>query len=871
VDGIDEPIGLDPADVFFGWWVSDGERGALQAAYRIVVSRGATGSSELIWDSKRVPSAEQAFVPYRGPALDSDQVYAWAVQTWSSRGGPGPLSPPARFETGLRPGDWVARWIRRPADPGAEPDQYTLARKEFRLAEVPIARARAYVSADQQYEMYVNGELVGKGQAYSFPDHKYYETLDVTRKLRRGDNAIGILYNWQGPTKGHPAGEPGVIAQVVVHYEDGSKATIVTDGSWRVQRGWWLPGHQRDLEGDLVDYTENLDGVDYPSMWARPGFDDSGWQHAFEVGPAGVSPWTRLVSVRTRVVYKALGPVSLTTLGSGAVVADFGKVYAAIPQVSFAHGARGHLVTLRAGYLLDEGSQVGPGGEPGQVSATRGTQHTDMSYSYLQRGGAEEFRPFDYLGFRYLQVDDPGERLSSAQVGVLARHASMPDVEVAEFSCSEPTIDAIFRLGSHSALYTAQEQFIDTPTREKGPWLWDGFNESQTAMALFGEQNLTRKSLLEFAESQRRFWPNGAVNKIYPTGLGALDINEYTEIYPEWVWRYWLWTGDRSLVDSVFPVLVRLAGYVAASVDASTGLAANLPATNVYYSFPVVTRLNVLAANVFARVADLAEVASAPSLQVSQLRTRQADLLAAIDSRLVRSDGIYVDGLQADGTQTPTASQEANACAVAYGVAPTSRLSDVGAYVASLGLEAPPRTATEVLDTLAASGRHLDLVRLLTDASSDGWARILAAGGTFTWEVWEPSDANGDSMSHGWGSNVAVSIQRHLLGVSPTSAGLSSFEVAPPPEGLSWARGSLPTTRGQVRVSWRRRPRGGTALDLEVPPNSRAQVSLASPAGSSVTEGGRSPDQAPGVSRVSRRGGRLVLEVGAGQYRFAVT
>ncbi|HLG93132.1 MAG TPA: alpha-L-rhamnosidase N-terminal domain-containing protein, partial [Acidimicrobiales bacterium] len=248
MDGIDEPIGLDPADVFFGWWVSDGERGALQAAYRIVVSRGATGSSELIWDSKRVPSAEQAFVPYRGPALDSDQVYAWAVQTWSSRGGPGPLSPPARFETGLRPGDWVARWIRRPADPGAEPDQYTLARKEFRLAEVPIARARAYVSADQQYEMYVNGELVGKGQAYSFPDHKYYETLDVTRKLRRGDNAIGILYNWQGPTKGHPAGEPGVIAQVVVHYEDGSKATIVTDGSWRVQRGWWLPGHQRDLE-----------------------------------------------------------------------------------------------------------------------------------------------------------------------------------------------------------------------------------------------------------------------------------------------------------------------------------------------------------------------------------------------------------------------------------------------------------------------------------------------------------------------------------------------------------------------------------------------------------------------------------------------
>ena len=168
----------------------------------------------------------------------------------------------------------------------------------------------------------------------------------------------------------------------------------------------------------------------------------------------------------------------------------------------------------------------------------------------------------------------------------LARHTATPVQAPATFSSSEATVDAEFQLGAHSALYTAQEQFIDTPTREKGSWLFDGFNESCTAMAAFGEQNLTRKSLIEFAQSQRRYWPNGAVNKIYPTGLGALDINESTEIYPEWVWQYWLHTGDRALVEAVYPAVRRISDYVQRAVATDTGLVTSLPATNVYYDYP---------------------------------------------------------------------------------------------------------------------------------------------------------------------------------------------------------------------------------------------------------------------------------------------
>ncbi len=273
--------------------------------------------------------------------------------------------------------------------------------------------------------------------------------------------------------------------------------------------------------------------------------------------------------------------MTLKRIASGALVADFGKVYAAVPTVQFHHGVRGRLIEMRGGYLLDP---------RGDVSITHGTQHTDMSYTYIQAGGVEQFHPFDYLGFRYFQINSPGETLTPDDVVAYTRHAAVPDEHAATFSSSDPTIDAIFELGRHSALFTAQEQFIDTPTREKGPWLWDGFNESKTAMAAFGEQNLTRKSLLEFAQSQGRYWPNGAINKIYPTGLGALDINEFTVIYPEWVWQYYLHTSDRTLLQEVYQVLLNLSDYVQRAVDPTTGLVTNLAATNIYYTFPTVTR-----------------------------------------------------------------------------------------------------------------------------------------------------------------------------------------------------------------------------------------------------------------------------------------
>jgi alpha-L-rhamnosidase len=909
VDDLAAPVGIGLTDVYFGWHVGDSRRGAVQSAYRIVVSRPTLGGpgrggAPVVWDSGKILSAAQAFVSYVGRALAPDTTYRWTVQTWDGSGAGGPLARAKTFDTGLDDGDWHADWIKRPTVEEldtpetfnvqnttgiwANKDEYSYVRKEAKLGGSPIVRARAYVSADQQYELYVNGSMAAKGEAYAYPDSQYYETTDITHLLKAGKaNAIGIIYNWQGPGKGRPEGTPGVVARITVLHADGRVDVITTDGTWEVLPGAWQPGVQRDEEGDPVDYTENIDGPAEPIGWDKAGYRAVGWRPAMVIGPHPIAPWTHLVSVRTRIVYEPVHAVSVSRLASGAVVADFGKVYAAIPSVTFSHGLRGRRVTMHAGYLLDRS---------GDVSTTMGTQHTNMSYSYVERGGGREtFRPFDYLGFRYLQIDDPGETLTTKDIVVLTRHDAVPDENAGTFTSSNKTVDAVFDLGRHSALFTMQEQFVDTPTREKGPWLGDGANESATAMDAFGDTNLTRKDLVEFAQSQARFWPNGAINKIYPTALGAQEIPQGTAYYPEWVWQYWIHTGDRALLTALYPVVVKVSDFFWSSIG-SDGLVGTIPGPTDVPQFPTDTQLNLLADNVFNRVAEMANALGRPAAEVAKQRDRAFELATAINAHLLLPAGYYTDGLDAMGRPVApnddlctcsgaVSPQVDNALAVQFGVVPPSDVTTVSNYILSMPFSPPVVSAADVLDALQITGRDSDILYILTDPSEPGWANILAQGGTFTWEMWNPQDqdvltpplasllGNGDSRSHGFGSNVLVAIQQSMLGVIPTAPGYASFNVTVPLHALSYAAGRVPTPFGAIEVAWNR-PAVATRpfkVNVTVPANTKASVSIPAAALDNIRESGMALNRRAGVASASIDGDYAVVEVGAGSYHFTST
>jgi alpha-L-rhamnosidase len=855
----------------FGWVPNDPDGNEIQSAYEIQVTRVNDGL--VIWDSGKVPSSAESFVAYAGPALAAGTSYMWTVRTWDRTDQVSPWAGTAGFDTGLGDGDWQASWIRRTT---AEQDDYTLTRRQVTLGTSPVTRARAYVSAYHQYELRVNGTVVDRGPAFSYPGEGYYQATDITSQAQAGAPlVIGIIYHWYGAGQGRPAGQPGLLGRFVFDHADGTREVIVTDGNWHVRRAsqWQTGAPQRNR--DVGDYVEWIDSTQVPDGWDQPGYLDtaSPWTVPQVVGmhPAGV--FTHLTGQEPRIARSAATPVSVRTLSDGAVVADFGTVAPARPDVQFQSGKSGRVLNILSGYELTSDGHVS--------TAAAATQGTDMSFRYIERDGAQEFQAFTHLAWRYLQISAPGETLSASNISAIVEHSDVPPQYALQFASSDATLNAVFGLLQRSALYSAQQQFVDTPTREKGQFLVDAVNQSYATLLGTGERSTTRKAIREFVASQRRYWTDGRLNAVYPNGDGARDIPDYTEMFPNWVLRYYQTTGDRALLAEAHDTVQNVAEYVWRYVDGTTGLVTNLAGGSGDYLGGIVdwpkeerfgydmnttarTTVNILAVDVMRSMAAIASALGRAASEVSLYQGRADQLTTSINTKLRGIDGMYIDGLTSAGTQGTHASQIANSYAVGFAVAPSSSWSQIATYLAGLGMQQGPMTAHWLLKAFNDADRPDQVVARLTDQAGLGWAKILSVGGTFTWEGWS-APAQGESESHGWGAQALVDIVESLLGLRVTAPGASAILIAPPAVGLSYANGTVHTERGPVYIDWRRPVAGGLTLGLTIPVNVSATVVLpiTKPASTSASGAGQ-------PAFVSEDTAQARYTVGSGQSSFIV-
>jgi alpha-L-rhamnosidase len=323
-----------------------------------------------------------------------------------------------------------------------------------------------------------------------------------------------------------------------------------------------------------------------------------------------------------------------------------------------------------------------------------------------------------------------------------------------------------------------------------------------------------------------------------------------------------------------------VADYVWSHRSESTGLITNLAGGSGDYLYGIVdwppagrygydmttaarTTVNVLAVDVLRSVARFASALGRPATEIDELTQRGESLATAINEKLRRLDGVYIDGLNAAGAQSTAASQHATSYAMALGVAPPADLPALANYIAGLGMQQGPMTAHWLLKALAEADQADAVVTRLTDAQGPGWANILARGGTFTWESWAPMAS--ESESHGWGSQALVDFVETLLGVRITSPGAETIAIVIPRTSLTAAKGSVPTQRGAVEVTWERSPGGALSVAVEVPVNVRAQVSLPLAPTSTHSASGQG---APVLS--GEQAGRAVYEVGSGRTELSV-
>ena len=185
-----------------------------------------------------------------------------------------------------------------PAPDAATPSHYQvrLFRRTFEVADAKTARLEVHVSGDSRYLFFCNGELVGRGPAKGDVNHHFYESLDLTPRLRPGRNVLAALVLDMSRVAHRPTqlGAPcsvmtyagGFVLDGVVWGagEGGAGAAaedVSTDASWKVavDTAHRFQNEATTFEG-YQGYFEHRVSRLIPSGWTAVEFDDARWPAA---------------------------------------------------------------------------------------------------------------------------------------------------------------------------------------------------------------------------------------------------------------------------------------------------------------------------------------------------------------------------------------------------------------------------------------------------------------------------------------------------------------------------------------------------------------------------------------------------------------
>nr|WP_315201481.1 family 78 glycoside hydrolase catalytic domain [uncultured Flavobacterium sp.] len=828
------PIGTNDKP-YFGWYLSDADANEIQSAYQIIVSSSLANlkaNKGDVWDSNKTSSRKQNYIYLEKTALKATTAYYWKVRCWDKDGNVSSFSNPANFTTGLLTNkDWAtSQWIKRDSK---DNDDFTYFRKKANLPNKTIKKAIVYLSACHSYELYVNGQFVGKGFNNHYPQYSYYNAWDVTALLNKNaENLLACLTHWYGGGQGRATGSRGMILKTIIEYSDGTQSIIGSDKSWKqTQATQWLLG-QPQRNGEGVGRVESVDSRKNIANWNTVKLDDSNWKNASEIGSHPTTPWTgTLQSDLTRVIEKEIKPKAIQNLGNGKYVIDLGKIYAGSFKITFKERFPGDTIKMSGGFVLNDDGTI----------STKFNQSTNLSFKYIPNGNNSVFNPNVYFGMRYLQVDNAPNELNQNNVSFISRHFEL-DPSRSSFETSNEMLNKTWELMAHTLILGAQEDFVDTPTREKGAFLLDSWSQAVPCMSVMYDRTMNMRALNEFLESQDQYWPDGRLNAVYPNVDGGRDIPDFTQAYLVWVWDYYTQTANVDFLKSNYSRLKKIADYVDTYKNDSTGLIHQLKGGKGPYEFGIIdwpatmrygydmtadsrTVIDAYAYEDFNILSKIAEVIGNSDDKTLYANKAEA-IKKAINAHLINKDGVYIDGVNKDLNVSTHVSQHANILPYALNIVPEANkkqvIEEIKKQKMNIGMVCL-RWLPESLG-LADEGNHL--VDLYTNPEWEGWAKTITQGGTATWESWD-ANTTGQSMSHPWGAVGLLAMQNYILGIKAVTPQHEKIQIKPLWFGdkLTHAKGTYPTDKGDIKVDWNY-TNNKYHLKITVPNNSTAKVYL---------------------------------------------
>lgn len=746
---------------------------------------------------------------------------------------------------------WQAKWIWADV-PERTPNVYVEARTSFTIRS-SVRSAALRISANQQYQLFINGVKIGIGPSPSDNEWKYFDRYEVRDALAFGTNLIAIVaYNFgsEDIVTGQRQGPGGLLAQLDIE-DEGDRWIVATDETWKCRQSpRWVRSVSRMHQWGGFNEIYLADRED---GWERNDYDDSAWERAKAIADAMQpnSPWPRLLPreipfLREEVVrpssivsmeenYGSIdganrmlsvgsadkshaGPMTIDATAPGSlpgVVFDFDAVKAGYPEL-VVHAPEGGVLQLWYGESLE----------------------IMLIDTFVLKKGENRLSPFGRRAFRYAKLSAQATPAPIAVDRFEMRVVRYPFAQEGAFECSDPLMNRIWEIGKYTTEVNSQDHLEDCPYREQALWVVDAVVMAKVIYHTFGDTALVRKSLLQSARIQNQ---DGSIPGTGPERNSFLlpDFNAYWFLGS---YEYWRYSGDDAFASEIWEAVRRLIGWFRAQED-EDGLFAKAD-RNGWWCFidwadyidkrDRVTAVSCLYHKMLSKAALMAEALGDDGF-AAECRERAGRLRDSIRRVLwVPEKRMFADCRTDEGLSNNVTFQT-NFIAVWSGVM-TEDEAEHFLKESFLKGSCPELKGAFfyhiVLEVLFDKGYVEDALGIIRSY----WGEMVSRGATTWWETFDPSTSHctipspfqGNtptylvdhipvSHCHGWGASPTYILTQHILGIDVSELSSGAFGFQPEFGDLAWARGETPTAYGPIRAEWRLAADGTADATLEYP------------------------------------------------------
>ena len=749
----------------------------------------------------------------------------------------------------------IINWIWR--RPTKNPNNFFLyLRKDFELKN-SVEEAAFSVTANSLYMLYLNGTLLGRGPNPGAKNYWYYDTYNVKKYLRKGKNVIAVLAYHYGKDMGNwlnvSIGDAGFLFHGRIRFKKGNPLSIVSDNTWKVKQAQSWKKNTQLISEHRGEYKEIFDANKEVMGWHNIDYDDKLWNSAMLLDKCPINKSTKLLK-REIPLFKPVKvfPQNVFMLGYNMAYGhlenrkwEVENLYNLTKDNDNCTIIKTYKKNQSPSIIIDFGRDV-VGHPVFEISKSMGGvidiaygESLNMTYidSLIMRKGHQRFSPFRRRGSRYLMLTfrNCGGPVNISKV--YFKLITYPVKEKGVFTCSDTMLNNIWKVGQYTLNLCMQDHYEDCPWREQALYGGDMRSQALFAQYAFEETKLTAKCLRQLALIQTKdgFIPSKGPTSISSAGL----IPGYSTYWLVTLADYYIYTGDIKLVKELYRNIIKLMECFKKQ-EKEQFIIPKLKVGRIFIFIDNLTKeIDRGGISTFLQVQYFWALKKASFLakeigenkQSLNWKIKADRLRLKINEKLWdRKGGAYADAYY-NGKLSSHISQQINALAIVAGVAEQAKYKSIYKAIFNRKFTEPCRAGYfmfYLIEMLCMMGRRKEAIQRLRTY----WGEMIKRGATTFWETHDPESHEGKvpdkkwSLCHAYCAGPIFHLPAEILGIRTKDVGFKKIRISPMIELCEFAKGTVPTTRGNIDVFWKKGEKGINIFNLRIPLQTCAKIKL---------------------------------------------